>query len=235
MATTNGREAILVAARDTFASKGFDGASIRDIAQAAGLSLSALYYYFSSKQDALYELVSASYRGFNESCREAVDAAGDDPALKVAAFVRYLVRFRVANPQISRVVLRDTERLSSDRFESLHALQREARNILNDLIAEGERQGTFHVDDFALAGRSILAICNAIPLWYRPGGDITPQRLERAYTSNALRILGYQGFDADPERFFVQPITTGAAAPGFFAQIDQPESSSDTSHTKEQS
>ena len=50
MTKSNGRDQILHAALVTFAQKGFDGASIRDIAQRADLSLSALYYYFSSKK-----------------------------------------------------------------------------------------------------------------------------------------------------------------------------------------
>ncbi|MYM20598.1 TetR family transcriptional regulator [Brevibacterium sp. 5221] len=210
MRATNGREAILRAARDTFASKGFDGASIRDIAQAADLSLSALYYYFSSKQDALYELVSASYERFNAHSRQVIAAAGDDHAQRVAALVRYLVRFRIANPEISRVVLRDTERLTPDRFARLHELQKESRGLLLDIVRAGEAAGEFAVVDAALASRSILAICNAIPLWYRPGGDITPEDLERTYTLHALRILGCAEPGAgDLERLFAQPVPTG--------------------------
>ena len=37
-----------------FADKGFEGASIRDISRATGVSLSGLYYYFDSKQKLLY-------------------------------------------------------------------------------------------------------------------------------------------------------------------------------------
>ena len=207
MRTSNGREAILRAARDTFASKGFDGASIRDIAQEAGLSLSALYYYFPSKQDALFELVSTSYRWFNASSRRTLQTAQGDLPLQVALYVRHLVQFRVFNPQISRVVLRDSERLTPDLFASLHELQRESRALFTDIVREGQAAGEFDVGDAVLSSRSVLSICNSIPLWYVPGGDITPQQLERTYTIHAMRIVGCH--DDANERYFAAPVPTG--------------------------
>ena len=114
MATTNGRAEILRAARITFARHGFDGASIRDIAQEAGLSLSALYYYFPSKQDALHELIHNAFTWFSERARATVDAAGSDPIDRLTVLVRFTVRYRSMYRQISRVILRDTERLNPE-------------------------------------------------------------------------------------------------------------------------
>ena len=48
------RQAILDAALDLFAEKGFFGTSLRDVATAVGVRESALYNYFASK-DALFE------------------------------------------------------------------------------------------------------------------------------------------------------------------------------------
>src|SRR5579871_4479603 len=48
------RNRILTAAAAVFARGGFDAASMRDVSEAAGLSVAALYHYFGSK-DALME------------------------------------------------------------------------------------------------------------------------------------------------------------------------------------
>src|SRR5437879_12595297 len=45
---------ILGHAARVFSEKGYEGASIRDISRASGVSLSGLYYYFESKQKLLY-------------------------------------------------------------------------------------------------------------------------------------------------------------------------------------
>src|SRR5258708_31811845 len=51
------REHILVAAEELFGEKGFDGTSVRDIAQKAGVNLAMISYYFGSKEKLLEYLI----------------------------------------------------------------------------------------------------------------------------------------------------------------------------------
>src|SRR5262249_57764789 len=45
---------ILAHATDVFDEKGYEGASMRDLSRASGMSLAGLYYYFESKEKLLY-------------------------------------------------------------------------------------------------------------------------------------------------------------------------------------
>src|SRR5215813_4796935 len=65
------RERILDAALTLFRRKGFDGATMRDVARAAGLSLGAAYYYFESKE----ALVLAYYQRVQDLHEQLVAAA----------------------------------------------------------------------------------------------------------------------------------------------------------------
>ena len=190
MRTTNGRTNILRAARDTFAKKGFDGASIRDIAQEAGLSLSALYYYFPSKQDALFELIHAAFSWYIERTNQVIAEAGDDPITQLCQMTRFIVRYRVKNQAISRVVLRENERLQDAHFAQVRDLQREARNLLNDLLQEIKDKGLLEIGEVQLTGRAILSIVNTISLWYSPEGAYSPEEIEREFTTYVLRMVG---------------------------------------------
>jgi AcrR family transcriptional regulator len=83
------KEALLQAALELFAAKGFEGTSVRDIARAVGLSESVLYAHFDNKQ-AIFDAVFAQL-GPNSaiSVLEAID-----PALAAAdprGFIRSLV------------------------------------------------------------------------------------------------------------------------------------------------
>ncbi|WP_309132943.1 TetR/AcrR family transcriptional regulator [Brevibacterium sp.] len=207
MRSTNGRNNILRSARDTFATKGFDGASIRDIAQAAGLSLSALYYYFPSKQDALYELVHTAYSWYIEHGQTVISEAGDDVLDRFAASVRYLVRYRIENVSVSTVLLRDTERLEGENAAAVKTLQRQARAVLGDVIAAGVDAGRFTVDDPQLATRAVLSICNSLSIWYRPTGELTPEQIERDFTLYALRIVGVEPDPEELDRLLELPIS----------------------------
>ncbi|MGO2941260.1 MAG: TetR/AcrR family transcriptional regulator [Brevibacterium aurantiacum] len=207
MRSTNGRNNILRSARDTFAAKGFDGASIRDIAQAAGLSLSALYYYFPSKQEALYELVHTAYTWYSEHSRAAIAEVGDDPTEQLTLAVRYLARYRMENVSVSTVLLRDTERLTGDNAARVKELQREARVIMGDIVQSGIDDGTFRVDSAPLVTRAIHSICNSLSLWYRPTGDLTPDVIERDFTQYSLRILGLDPSSEELDRLMALPIS----------------------------
>ncbi|WP_349826929.1 TetR/AcrR family transcriptional regulator [Brevibacterium litoralis] len=214
MRATNGRAEILRAARDTFARKGFDGASIRDIAQEAGLSLSALYYYFPSKQDALHELIKNAYTWFIEHASGVIRDAGESHADQLATLVRFVVRYRTQNTLISRVVLQDTARLDPERYEDIHELQRASRAVIYDVVAAGMESGTFRVENSEISGRAILAVVNAISLWYRAGGPITAETLEREYVLYALRLLGWERIDEPGEldRMLGLPLTESGEA-----------------------
>ena len=48
---------ILSRLRDTFAEKGFDGASMQDLARAAGMSVGNFYRYFPSKSDIIAQMI----------------------------------------------------------------------------------------------------------------------------------------------------------------------------------
>lgn len=190
MRSTNGKEQILRAAQKTFADKGYDGASIRGIAQEAGLSLSALYYYFPSKQDALFTLISRAYITYNTRTKAILASVGKDNDTQLAYLVRHLVNYRCKNITSSKVVLAETERLEGERYTRVRELQSEARELLSDIVEAGDAAGDFNVPNTTLTSRSIYAICNAIPQWYQPGGRFTPEILERDYVEAALRLVG---------------------------------------------
>lgn len=70
------REAILAAARDQFAGKGFSGATLRGIAAAAGVDTALIRHFFGSKDD----LFAATLHIPEEIFRRALTALDGDPS-----------------------------------------------------------------------------------------------------------------------------------------------------------
>src|SRR5699024_4434080 len=153
--STNGRNNILRSARDTFADKGFDGASIRDIAQTARLSLSALYYYFPSKQEALYELVHTAYSWAIEHSRAVIAEVDDHPVEPLTGAAGRPAGDRREHAPGSAAVLAEPEGVRGDSASRVKARQREAREVMGDIVQAGIDAGHFHVDSAALATRAI--------------------------------------------------------------------------------
>src|SRR5262249_22627273 len=68
--------AIMDAAAQVFADRGFHGAATRDIADVLGIRQASLYYYFPSKEVALEEVCLRGVEGFLEQAIAIAGAAG---------------------------------------------------------------------------------------------------------------------------------------------------------------
>lgn len=184
-----GRAAITAAAREVFAERGYHGASIRDIARGAGLSLSALYHWHSSKQDLLAELIRESTNDYFLACERELRDAGDDPAERLAAMVRAAVEYRVRRQVESNITAREWRNLEPDHQERLDGLRRSATQLWAEVIDDGVARGVFGCPHPADARRAIQAACNAIAQWYDPAGEVGLPELVRRYTDIAMRIV----------------------------------------------
>ena len=69
------RERILDVALDLFVAQGYDGTSLRQIAERLGVTKAALYYHFESKED----ILRALHMRLHEFGKNALDSAGDEP------------------------------------------------------------------------------------------------------------------------------------------------------------
>src|SRR5437867_8002467 len=81
------REAILRAATDVFAGRGFFNAQVADVARAAGVAAGTVYLYFRSKDDLLVSIFERTMRDALARVRDAV-ADTTDPRERLRRFAR---------------------------------------------------------------------------------------------------------------------------------------------------
>src|SRR6187455_1948497 len=81
------RDAILRAAIDVFADRGFFNAQVADVARAAGVAAGTVYLYFRSKDDLLVSIFERSMRDALAEVRSA-DATPGDPSDRLRRFAR---------------------------------------------------------------------------------------------------------------------------------------------------
>jgi AcrR family transcriptional regulator len=184
-----GREAITAAARAIFAERGYHGTSIRDIAEHAGLSLSAMYYWHPSKQHLLAALIEESTEDYFRACDDALRAAGDDPVARLRAMVRASIEYRVRRQVESILTIREWRNLEPDFRARVVKLRRGATALWAGIVDDGVTGGTFHCAHPEDARRAIVAACNAVAQWYEPDGELGLPDLVERYTDIALRIV----------------------------------------------
>ena len=94
-------EAILAAALEVFATHGFRGATLDQIADAAGISKPNLLYYFASKEEVHRMLLERQLDTWLEPLRH-LDPAGD-PRAEIAAYIRRKLEMARDFPRESRL------------------------------------------------------------------------------------------------------------------------------------
>jgi AcrR family transcriptional regulator len=101
-------ERIIEAAKKVFTEKGYDATKTRDIAEAAGINISSLHYYFRSKEK-LFQLVMVDrLQAFNKLIRKMVESPHPLHE-KITQFVPSYIHFLKANPQLPMFILSEMQ------------------------------------------------------------------------------------------------------------------------------
>ena len=168
---------ILTEAARIFARKGYEGASMRDIAEACDISKSLLYHHFKSKEEIYSRVAVSATQDLYEFVFERVppDAA---PSQKIRAFMvataEYFRRRRWAWIASTTAFWNDPARhrqkerlIRRDRYEK----------YLRSLIQEAVDVGEVRDVDVAMAGRLILSSLNWMHRWYNPAKPMKPEQI----------------------------------------------------------
>ncbi|MCW6009595.1 TetR/AcrR family transcriptional regulator [Micromonospora sp. CPCC 205371] len=179
---------LLRAATWLFSERGFHGTGIRDIADAAGAAVSALYYYASSKDELLLAVMRRSLGMLVSGGEEAIRDR-TDPAERLAALITVHVVFHARNPRAARVTDGEVRALSGkDRTDILrHRDAYEA--VWTATLRAGVADGSF-VDRGDVARLALLEMLNGVAHWYRPRGQLSVPQLCERFADMGLALMG---------------------------------------------
>jgi TetR/AcrR family transcriptional regulator, cholesterol catabolism regulator len=167
------RAEILRVAADVFAARGYEAASLTEIAERLGMVKASLYHYFPSKDALLLEVLLGVYRGG----REILDRNLAQPGpvdLRLRRIVRDHVLYFVNNAVANAVYLHESHQLPSSVRRVLGPLQREYRVLLRDLVVEGQKDGTLRRDlDADVLTLQLLGSVHWMYRWYQGSGPRT--------------------------------------------------------------
>ncbi|HET7876828.1 MAG TPA: TetR/AcrR family transcriptional regulator [Methylomirabilota bacterium] len=153
-------EAILSAAGDVIARRGFHQASIREIAQASKLSVAGLYHYVGGKEEILFLLLDRSLDRLLASLDRAL-AEARTPELRLLALVRTHLEFGFHHAKALRIINRDYEVLPEPQRGEIVAKRQayleRGLAVLRDLDPHG-RSG----DELLSATNLLLGMLNGI-------------------------------------------------------------------------
>ncbi|MBI5905523.1 MAG: TetR/AcrR family transcriptional regulator [Deltaproteobacteria bacterium] len=178
------RNRLLDAALRLFARKGFESASVRELAEAADVTRPTLYYHFGSKEGLYLELVERLCETVEDSILRSL--ASEGAALdRLRSFVLNIVDSVIEDTDSQRlffIIVLDPRRTSLSSFHE--RMRNFIAAILELLLEEGVEKGEFEIENVGHVTRVILAyldsfIHNQIFLRPKNGRDETERLLDK--------------------------------------------------------
>ncbi len=139
---TDKREAILRAATQVFAARGFFQSQVADVARAAGVAAGTVYLYFRSKDDLLVSLFERTMRDAIAEGRAALDGI-DDPRARLTRIARLHLE-RLGRDRDLAVVFQVELRQSTKFMEQFSSSYlRDYLGLIRETIAAGQQMRIF--------------------------------------------------------------------------------------------
>jgi AcrR family transcriptional regulator len=138
VSTRPGKAAILRACVEVMGVDGYEGASTRDMAARAGVSVAALYHHFPSKLDVLREFLDEAYEVTLSRIDRRLAGVGDDPGDRLDTIVGTLVWSHLHDEfarLASNVAFREYTRLNPPERAAIEVKRKALLDLLDGVVA----------------------------------------------------------------------------------------------------
>jgi AcrR family transcriptional regulator len=176
---------ILAHATEVFCKKGYEGASMRDLSRASGMSLAGLYYYFESKERLLYLIQKHTFTTIVQRLKARLEGMNDAEE-RIRIFILNHLDYFLANQAAMKVLSHEAEMLKNGFASEVAAIKREYYRICVGLLDDlkGERGLQFST---RIAVLSLFGMMNWIYTWHNPRVDADAASIAREMGDVFLR------------------------------------------------
>ena len=166
---------ILDHATRVFCEKGYEGASMRDLSRASGVSLSGLYYYFETKERLLYLIQKHTFATILDKLKSRLEGV-TDPEQRIRVFILNHLEYFLDNQQGMKVLSHEDEVLKNGAGSEIAAIKRAYYRMCVALMEDlkSARGLDFNA---RTAVMSLFGMINWIYTWYNSRVDGSAEEL----------------------------------------------------------
>jgi TetR/AcrR family transcriptional regulator, cholesterol catabolism regulator len=178
---------ILTHATEVFCEKGYEGASMRDLSRASGMSLAGLYYYFESKERLLFLIQKHTFTTIVQRLKSRLEGV-NDPEQQIRIFILNHLEYFLTHPASMKVLSHEAEALKNGFASEVAAIKREYYRICVGLLDELKRDRGLQFST-RIAVLSLFGMMNWIYTWHNPRVDADAGQLASEMGDIFLRGL----------------------------------------------
>jgi AcrR family transcriptional regulator len=184
------RRAILDAAGALFLEQGYEGLSMRQIAERISYSATTIYRHFEDKDDLLYAIVRDGFQRFGAQLQRAARAAeGGRPLERLRALGLAYVEFGLKNPVYYRLMFMQRHDILFESRAAETAPMIDSFAVLQHAVEEGMRAGMLRRGDPETTSTVIWAVMHGVTSLAIAGERRFARRHIRQSTELAMRMI----------------------------------------------
>jgi len=178
---------ILRTAARVFSDRGFEGASIRDISRASGISLSGLYYYFESKQQLLYLIQKHTFSSVVEQLETRL-AGVSAPDTQLRVLIHNHLEYFLEHPVEMKVLSHEDEALEEPFKKEVAAIKRRYYEIARGIFEALRDSRQARNLNPRVAVLTLFGMMNWVYTWHK--AKLDPRAEELAQTIGGIFLEG---------------------------------------------
>jgi AcrR family transcriptional regulator len=172
MTTTEDRRTQIVRiATRLFSEQGYAQTTLDHVATEIGFTKPAIYHWFDSKDQILFEIHRDIVQPALEEVRE-IRQTGGSPRTQLEAILAAHVRRVLRNRDANTVFAREAAALSPTKAAEIRSMDREYENEVRAVYSQGVAAGEFADVDPVVAVGSLLSACSWVSGWFRDDGPL---------------------------------------------------------------
>ena len=180
---------LLTVATRLFAEHGFEATSVQQIVNEAGVTKGAMYHYFGSKDDLLYEVYARLLRIQMARLENTADRA-ESTWNRLRAVAADVVATTAAKLDDTVIFFRSIHLLHPAKQAEVRAERRRYHERVRDLLVEGQREGVFRSDKSAdLVVDYFFGAVHHLGVWFRDDGELSGEQVGDEFADLLLDSL----------------------------------------------
>ncbi|TXL81735.1 TetR/AcrR family transcriptional regulator [Vineibacter terrae] len=163
------------AAAALFRQRGYEGASLNELADILNITKPTIYYYVESKDKLLLDIKVRVQEEILAFMKATVAGTGSALDKLRAIMIRY-AELMISDYGTCLSLIANREINADDRVE-VEARIDEANRLLYGLLDQGRREGSMVVPDRVVACHALFGSLNWMSKWAKPDGRLRPEKL----------------------------------------------------------
>ncbi|MCW4354537.1 TetR family transcriptional regulator [Hoyosella sp. YIM 151337] len=180
---------VLAGATSAFVRLGYHGATVRKIADAAGMSVPGVYHHYPSKQALLVTILDLTMEDLQWRVDAARAEAGVKPSDRFARIVEALALFHAERRDLAFIGASEMRSLHPPDLGRITQMRAYIQHLLEEEALTAIAAGEFWSRNPQNATRAISTMCTSLAQWYRSDGPMPAGQIAAQYAAYAVAIM----------------------------------------------